>query len=33
MDPDVSRAAELLSEVRRILVFTGAGVSTDSGIP
>jgi NAD-dependent deacetylase len=29
----IQRAAELLSRARRIVVLTGAGVSTDSGIP
>ena len=29
----VARAADLLADRRRILVFTGAGVSTESGIP
>lgn len=33
MEADVERAASLLSEARQILVFTGAGVSTESGIP
>jgi NAD-dependent deacetylase len=30
---DVRRAARLLKDKRRILVFTGAGISTESGIP
>lgn len=29
----IAAAAELLSDRRRILVFTGAGISTESGIP
>ena len=29
----VERAVEVLSAARRILVFTGAGLSTESGIP
>ncbi len=29
----VGRAAEMIREARRIVVFTGAGVSTESGIP
>lgn len=29
----IDRAARLLSHARRILVFTGAGISTESGIP
>lgn len=33
MIDQLERAVELLSEARRILVFTGAGVSTESGIP
>ena len=33
MEADVERAASLLGEARQILVFTGAGVSTESGIP
>lgn len=32
-DRDVTRAAELLARAERITVLTGAGVSTDSGIP
>jgi NAD-dependent deacetylase len=32
-DGDIDRAATLLAGARRIVVFTGAGVSTDSGIP
>lgn len=32
MDPGVARAAEVLAG-RRVLVLTGAGISTDSGIP
>lgn len=33
MDADVVRAANLLGDAHQILVFTGAGVSTESGIP
>jgi NAD-dependent deacetylase len=33
MDELVRRAAELLAASRRVVVFTGAGVSTESGIP
>lgn len=29
----IGRAAEMIREARRIVVFTGAGVSTESGIP
>jgi NAD-dependent deacetylase len=32
-DGDIRRAADLMSEARRITVLTGAGISTDSGIP
>ena len=30
---EIARAAALLAEARRVLVFTGAGISTESGIP
>lgn len=33
METEIDRAAEVLAEVERILVFTGAGISTESGIP
>ena len=33
MDGDVQRARELLAAPRRVTVLTGAGISTDSGIP
>lgn len=33
MNPEVGRAAELVAAARRIVVFTGAGISTESGIP
>lgn len=33
MADDVQRAADLLARARRVTVLTGAGVSTDSGIP
>src|SRR5215210_5824995 len=33
MDDDVQGLAALLREAERVLVFTGAGVSTESGIP
>jgi NAD-dependent deacetylase len=33
MDELVRRAADLLAASRRVVVFTGAGVSTESGIP
>ena len=33
-DPDaLQRAAQLIADARRIVVLTGAGISTDSGIP
>jgi NAD-dependent deacetylase len=32
-DPELVRAAELLAGARRVVVLTGAGISTDSGIP
>ncbi len=31
--PDITRLTELLEASRRVLVFTGAGISTSSGIP
>jgi NAD-dependent deacetylase len=33
MDPDLAEALPWLREARRILVFSGAGISTESGIP
>src|SRR5438093_6717041 len=33
MDPDFERAAELLRLAERIAILTGAGISTESGIP
>jgi NAD-dependent deacetylase len=33
LDADLDRAAELLATTGRIVAFTGAGVSTESGIP
>lgn len=33
MDDDVGRARDLLRDARRVVVLSGAGVSTDSGIP
>ena len=32
-DPDVARARPLLRDAARLLVFTGAGVSAESGVP
>ncbi|HET7875735.1 MAG TPA: Sir2 family NAD-dependent protein deacetylase [Methylomirabilota bacterium] len=33
MDREISRLAELVGRARRLVAFTGAGVSTESGIP
>ena len=33
LSPDARRLAELIEAARRIVVFTGAGISTESGIP
>ncbi len=33
MSADVDRLRDLIAEARRIVIFTGAGVSTESGIP
>jgi NAD-dependent deacetylase len=33
LDPDIAELAELIAEARRAVVFTGAGISTESGIP
>lgn len=33
MDQQISKSAELINHARKILVFTGAGLSTESGIP
>lgn len=33
MDPDTTRLASLIAAARRIVAFTGAGISTESGIP
>jgi len=32
-DPDIAELAELIAQARRAVVFTGAGISTESGIP
>src|SRR5258708_962191 len=32
-DPDIAELARLLAAARRAVVFTGAGISTESGIP
>ena len=33
MDESIEHAQEMVAEARRVVVFTGAGVSTESGIP
>jgi NAD-dependent deacetylase len=33
VDPDIAELADLLGHARRAVVFTGAGISTESGIP
>jgi NAD-dependent deacetylase len=33
MSEDIAQLAEILDEAQRIVVFTGAGISTESGIP
>ncbi|MDN3566745.1 NAD-dependent deacetylase [Paeniroseomonas aquatica] len=33
MDPDITALRALLDAARRVVVFTGAGISTESGIP
>jgi len=33
MDPDIQKGADLIRAASKILVFTGAGLSTESGIP
>ena len=33
MDSDIADLADLLRDARRAVVFTGAGISTESGIP
>ncbi|MEY3022173.1 MAG: hypothetical protein RIS86_1371, partial [Planctomycetota bacterium] len=33
VNAEVGRAAELVAAARRVVVFTGAGISTESGIP
>ena len=33
MDPDIAELTDLLRNARRAVVFTGAGISTESGIP
>ncbi len=33
MPPEIARLRHMLAEARRVVVFTGAGISTESGIP
>ena len=33
MDPSIAQGARMITEAQKILVFTGAGLSTESGIP
>ncbi len=33
LQDDIMRAAEIIKKSNRIVVFTGAGISTESGIP
>ena len=33
IDPDLGRLCDMIEECRRAVVFTGAGISTESGIP
>jgi NAD-dependent deacetylase len=33
MEPDVAELRRMIDEARRIVIFTGAGISTESGIP
>jgi NAD-dependent deacetylase len=33
VDRDLQKAAELLSAAQRVVVFTGAGISAESGVP
>ncbi|MDE2007412.1 MAG: Sir2 family NAD-dependent protein deacetylase [Rhodospirillales bacterium] len=33
MDPDIAALRRLIESARRVVVFTGAGISTESGIP
>ncbi len=32
-DPDIAELRRMIEEAQRIVVFTGAGISTESGIP
>jgi NAD-dependent deacetylase len=32
-DPDIAELRQMIDEARRIVIFTGAGISTESGIP
>jgi NAD-dependent deacetylase len=33
LDNDIERLAKMITELQRVVIFTGAGVSTESGIP
>jgi NAD-dependent deacetylase len=33
MDPDTAELRQMIEEARRVVIFTGAGISTESGIP
>ena len=33
MDPSIAKGARMITEAQKTLVFTGAGLSTESGIP
>ncbi|MCH9675808.1 MAG: NAD-dependent deacetylase, partial [Gammaproteobacteria bacterium] len=33
LDPDINHFRRLLDDSKRVVVFTGAGISTESGIP
>jgi NAD-dependent deacetylase len=33
MDPDIAGLRQMIDEAKRVVIFTGAGISTESGIP
>ncbi len=33
MDPDIAELRQMIEEAERVVIFTGAGISTESGIP
>lgn len=33
MDPDIAELRQMIEEAKRVVIFTGAGISTESGIP